>query len=181
MNSCILCDKTVISRGLCKSHYYSMRRAYSLSAFKKKEIPLRDRLMSKFAVAQNGCWLWTGVKNDAGYPMIWKDGKAVRAHREIYKLFKNDLTDELMVCHKCDIPSCVNPEHLFIGTHLDNNRDAKSKLRNAYGEKHGKARLTKLQIIEICNDKRKQKEIAMDFGVCQSHISRIKSGLVWME
>lgn len=175
MTKCRLCDQTVIGRGLCRKHYYQFRNSGGLDAFDKKHKPIKDRLREKFDVSENGCWLWNGHKNQAGYPMIWLNGKAVRAHREMYKLFKNDLTDDLVLCHTCDTPSCVNPAHLFTGTRLENNRDAVEKKRNAFGMKNGHTRLTVLQISEIFADTRAQSEIAATYGINQSHVSRIKN------
>lgn len=180
MNICKFCDEKVAARGLCKSHYYSIARTSGLQAFSKKQVPLKDRLMSKFKIDSFGCWLWTGVKNSAGYAMIWKDGKAVRAHREMYKIFVGQLHNSLVVCHICDTPHCINPKHLFAGTRLENNNDAKTKARNAFGEKNGHAKLTGFQIAAIRSDTRKQMLIAADYGVTQSHISRIKSKDVWV-
>lgn len=179
MSKCNMCDKPAAARGLCKPHYYSMRRKKQLNVFSLKCNPLKDRLMSKFSVAENGCWIWNGHKNDVGYPMIWKDGKAVRAHREMYKLFVGELDENKVVCHKCDTPSCVNPDHLFSGTRLDNNRDAVSKNRQAFGERNGHARLSNEQVEAIRQDTRSQSKIAIEYKISQSHVSRIKSREAW--
>lgn len=84
-----------------------------------------------------GCWYWVSSKNPKGYGLFWVDGKYQVATRFIYSLLRGTIGCGLLVCHTCDNPSCVRPDHLFLGTSLDNNRDAKRKGRTAKGERHG--------------------------------------------
>lgn len=75
------------------------------------------------------CWLWTGAKYPRGYGQFWLEGKKVPAHRAVLILHGVDLADKV-VCHHCDIPSCVRPDHLFVGTQSDNIRDMYAKGRD---------------------------------------------------
>jgi len=82
------------------------------------------------------CWLWTGYRTSTGYGMLsigkHRDQelrKDMKAHRLSYKIAYGELPDKLFVCHKCDVPLCVNPNHLFLGTQTDNMRDAAMKGR----------------------------------------------------
>lgn len=77
------------------------------------------------------CWIWTGYKNKKGYGTFYKitEKQTVRAHRFSYELHKGKFNKKLLICHKCDNPSCVNPEHLFLGTAKDNTNDCIKKGR----------------------------------------------------
>lgn len=79
---------------------------------------------------KNGCWEWQKYKNEWGYGRLRHNGKKVLAHRASYEVFKGDFDKNLLVCHSCDNPSCVNPDHLFLGTNKDNVDDCISKGRH---------------------------------------------------
>lgn len=80
----------------------------------------------------NGCWEWTGGKNNVGYGMF-RDGAGMRtAHRVSYELHKGKIPKGKHVCHSCDNPKCVNPDHLWVGTHQDNMQDRSRKNRNSF-------------------------------------------------
>lgn len=78
-----------------------------------------------------GCWIWEGKKDSDGYGIIYIK-KNIRAHRFSYELFIEKIPNHLLACHHCDNPTCVNPNHLFIGTALDNARDRDSKNRGFF-------------------------------------------------
>lgn len=110
----------------------------------------RKRFFKNVYYAENGCWIWQGAasgKNDYGY--IWHNGKVMRAHRVAWILFKGSLPDNLKVCHKCDTPLCVNPDHLFLGTQKENMYDAIAKNRMPKGEGSSSAKLEIKQVKEI--------------------------------
>jgi hypothetical protein len=75
----------------------------------------------------SGCWLWNGALRSSGYGAAFLAGKAVGAHRAAWTLFRGEIPEGMFVCHKCDVKSCANPEHLFLGTHDDNMRDCAAK------------------------------------------------------
>ena len=97
---------------------------------------LKERFEEKFYITP-ACWVWTACKTNRGYGRISnKDAKHWElSHRVSYRLYVGEITNSLHVLHTCDNPSCVNPAHLFLGTHTDNMRD-----RGQKGRWHGGSR-----------------------------------------
>ena len=89
-----------------------------------------DRFLSKVEKSPNGCWLWTGAISMKGYARFGVNGRNCHGHRVSYQLFRGDIPDGMQVCHKCDNPRCVRPDHLFIGDNSANQRDAVAKKRH---------------------------------------------------
>lgn len=129
------------------------------------------------------CWLWTGAQVPLGYGYIGEGGyKVHRAHRLSYEWRFGPLPSGAVICHRCDNPACVNPDHLFRGSQKDNMQDAKSKGRTTQGAKHGRARLTEelvQQIRTARQDGVTHREIAARFGISQGHTTNILNGKVW--
>lgn len=135
-------------------------------------------------VDEKGCWLWTACLTKWGYGSIRNNKTTELAHRVSYRLFNGDVPEELCVLHTCDVPGCVNPDHLFLGTNNDNvqdkvNKNRQSKVGQAKGEKHSLSRLTEQDVLFIRESVLKQRELGEMFGVTQSQISHIKNRLSW--
>ncbi len=81
------------------------------------------------------CWLWTGGKNRSGYGKFMMDNILTVASRAAFILFKGEIDDEKLVCHTCDKPSCVNPDHLWLGTGSENQQDSIKKGRHRHQRK----------------------------------------------
>ncbi len=127
------------------------------------------------------CWLWTGTISSTGYgDFHWPGG--TKAHRFAYSLTFGPIPDGLLVCHSCDVTLCVNPAHLFLGTHKDNSRDMTAKGRGPRGERNGIARLTDADVQEIrtiAKIRGSGRKLADEYGVSTSTISTIRSGERW--
>lgn len=136
----------------------------------------------------SGCWLWFTSWGSNGYGLIG----ARYAHRVSWILHYGEIPKGLCVLHRCDVPCCVNPKHLFLGTKADNSQDMVSKGRDGAtrhpdslmrGERHCRAKLTESQIAEIRQRysfrKVTCKQLAIEFGVSKSAIRFVVRGLSW--
>ena len=141
----------------------------------------RERFDAKFRVTP-GCWVWLAAIDSRGYGQSYIGGKPGRgSHRVSYELHVGPIPDGLHVLHRCDNRRCINPEHLFLGTHQDNMRDRNSKGRQAHnrGERGGGSKLSETKVREIKADPRSQRALATMHGVSQGLISLIKRGQRW--
>lgn len=134
----------------------------------------------------NYCWEWIASKDQCGYGMFGFEGKIHRAHRVSWRLKYGQIPAGLKICHTCDNPSCVNPNHLFLGTQADNVADCIQKGRDNcginIGENHGNARLTWKIVEEIRSNVAngaKQIDEAKRVGVTSDHIYRIIHNKRW--
>ena len=114
-----------------------------------------------------------------GYGLLGYKGKTTRAHKLAYELTYGPVPAGLHVLHKCDTPSCVNPDHLYLGTNADNVRDKVAKGRSLSRERNPSSKLTPEQVELIRVDKRSQRKIAKDYGVAQTTVCNIKHGRTW--
>ena len=141
-----------------------------------------ERFFSKVN-RSDGCWEWTSGKFKEGYARFTFGGKNTLAHRVSWKIHYGEIPEGKLVCHRCDNRTCVNPNHLFIGTHKDNMQDAVEKGRIAIGERHGNSKLTEKQVLLIkaiyAEVVISQKKLGHIFGVAPSTISDIVTGKKW--
>jgi hypothetical protein len=142
------------------------------------------RFLASFIPEPNsGCWLWERTLSPGGYGQIRPDGQRqqIGAHRFSYEKFKGPIPDGMMALHRCDVRCCVNPDHLFVGTHKDNTADmfAKGRSYDRKGEGNNRAKLTAEQVLAIRSDDRDAHRIAADYGVQRGAIYAIKSRHYW--
>lgn len=98
----------------------------------------------------NECWLWIGCINNKGYGKIFIDKvRTIYAHRLSYIIHHGSIKQKMFVCHTCDNPACVNPDHLYLGNNTDNMQDCSRKNRTTFGTKSANAKLTEKDVIYI--------------------------------
>lgn len=151
----------------------------------RKRIPPLERFWR--SVDKSGeCWTWTKCLDSAGYGQFYDGKNVVRASRYIFQVLNGQLSSDQLVCHHCDNPACVRPEHLFEGSHGDNMRDAARKGRLVYGqnkgELNGSAKLTTDDVIRIRSEEWRQissSELGRRLNVSVGLISGIRLRKWW--
>lgn len=146
----------------------------------------KDRILRNISIDKNtGCWNWNKYKNSKGYGCIGLSGVKHLAHRYSFSVFKEKILGKLCVLHKCDNPSCVNPDHLFLGTVKDNNIDKMLKGRAYTGNHKGEIHNSKLKTKDVLEMKRLRglgytyKKLANIFNISINHASDVISGRKW--
>ncbi len=148
-----------------------------------------DRFWSKVDRREvEGCWIWQGtiaLPNKCGQRYgsfeFAERGKGVtcRAHRFAWMLCNGQIPDDMVIMHICDVPLCVNPAHLKMGTQAENVADMSRKGRSANGEKNGKSKLTETQARFIKRSSKSAQVLANRFGVHYTTVMKIKQGVNW--
>jgi hypothetical protein len=175
------CTGKIYALGYCRLHYGRFNRTGST------DDPARtpeQRFEAK--VDRSGdCHLWIGSKNSDGYGNFYLDDKLEKAHRYAYRLANGDFDESLFVCHACDNPSCVNPDHLFLGDQTRNMQDMISKGRqnSTAGSKNGRAKLDEDDVRQVRkihkSGKMSTRELAHEFGMGQTAIAEIVANKTW--
>ena len=131
----------------------------------------------------SSCWIWQGHKDIDGYGLFSFEGKVRKAHRLSFEQTNGPISKGLFVCHRCDNPSCVNPDHLFLGTLQENHQDMMAKNRHGHGtfsgSKNPSSKLTEQQVLEIRALPGPHRKIAEQFGVSKCCIDEIRSRTTW--
>lgn len=164
----IFTDNIEYAKSLIDKHDYQLVGLVSANEFKappeKKAHPIKPIIIKEserrslfpliytsVIVDDSECWNWENTLDPKGYGHISFKGQQILAHRLSYSLFVSDILEDTHVLHKCDNPSCVNPDHLYAGTPQDNSNDKISRGRGrwACGEKHNRSKITSDQVLEI--------------------------------
>lgn len=125
------------------------------------------------------CILWTQAKDRAGYGISWKDGKFIRAHRKAYIETHGPIQSGLMVRHTCDNRSCINPNHLILGTAKQNSQDMVERNRQAKGIKVGTSVLNEDAVRIIRSLSGTSRQLANFIGCSMTTIKDIKTNKYW--
>ena len=137
----------------------------------------------------DSCWLWIGGKQGQGYGLISRRDTRLLAHRFSWELHHGSIAEDMVVCHRCDNPICVNPAHLFLGTQKDNVRDMMRKDRHDHdglelgrGPHPVKLNAAKVRAIrtKYATGMHTQRELAAEYSVSSSTVSRIVRQQSWV-
>lgn len=175
--------------GVFKSHAEAeaaLALAQEAAAAARRQAALRavgPRLLRRMTIDEaTGCWLFKGPYTSFGYGKFRVLRKHLTAHRASYETFVGPIQEGLFVCHRCDVPRCIRPEHLFLGTPLDNMQDMVAKGRARTGPRGARAKLS----LEAADEIRAMRDsgatcatIAVKYGVRPVTIRRVLSGRVW--
>ena len=149
-----------------------------------RHLSLKERLDRLSKADAGGCRIWQGRPNGEGYGHHFWKGKIHRAHRLSWEVANGrPVPPGMVICHKCDVPLCINPDHLFLGTDADNMADKMKKGRHRFfsGEDNRASRLTAEKVIAIRNDQRSVEKIGRDYGVSPSTIQAVRKRITWKD
>lgn len=145
-------------------------------------IPIMKESFERFINRDQECWLWTGSgkgnNRTLNYGSFYFRGKDLIAHRASYVIYKGEIPDDMLVLHSCDIPRCVNPDHLWVGTYLDNERDKVAKGRHK-GEKLNQEKVKELK--SLMRSDYGDMNLARKYGVSYQTIWSIRTGRTWKD
>ena len=190
---CSICGRIAHAHGLCDTHHRILKKSGAVFA----PTSVEDRFWAKVQKSDE-CWIWTANRNRRGYGKFCLNKRQEPAHRVVYMLTYGDIPPGAWVLHHCDNPSCVRPDHLYLGTHQDNMRDRQERNRVARGDSNGSrtrpdrilhgeqcswAKLTIEQIVAIRQEYTTTRitlhQLAAKYGVSKSEIHNVVKRKVW--
>ena len=185
LRHCPLCGAAILRRdndapGQYEKRKFCSRSCGAVAGNARNSTSVKERLKARSdRDERTGCRNWTGCKNGDGYGMISVAGATIKAHRAAYQAWIGPIPRGMLVCHKCDNPSCIEPDHLFLGTPAANSDDRNKKGRTPKGSMSGTAKLDEATVAEILRCEGSTATLAAKYGVGKSTIQNIKSGNGW--
>lgn len=180
------CGKQSKAKGLCGAHWLRAKQGKSLTEKTVYEKTPAERFRERYTVMPSGCWHWDSIGDKGRAGKFSINGEAIYASRASFILHKGD-PGKLHVCHTCDNGLCVNPDHLFLGTHLDNMRDMVQKGRKPKGREtntflgssHPTTKLSESDVLEMRASSKSMKDLASQYGISYSAVYAIIQRRNW--
>lgn len=146
----------------------------------RPEGKMPERFWSKTVPGPGGCIIWaTSLRGSNGYGAFWWKRRNRMAHHVAWELTNGLVAEGSQVLHTCDVPRCVNPHHLYLGTNEDNVADRVSRGRGIRGSMVAQSKLTEQQVLSIKRDFRSIRVLAREYGVTSGTIAHIRAGRNW--
>lgn len=180
------CSKRHLANGYCAMHLRRVRLygdPHFVKALQIHGATILERWYHYTDRVGVGCWEWQGSRDSNGYGRLNVDGVPMLAHRVAWVLFRGAITSGEHVCHRCDNPPCVRPEHLFLGDYQANTDDKMAKKRHRFGTSrgsdHGCSKLVESDVREIRSSEEPLRHLAARYGVSMATISDIRNWKSW--
>ena len=177
------CNDDQKSKGYCLRHYKLFWKYGSTEERGARHASPQERFF-RYAEKSDGCWNWSGYKDKDGYGTITVKGKngkngPIRAHRFSLMVHGREVQNDDLVLHRCNNPSCVNPDHLYIGDHKQNMQDRIDFRGDWKGEKHFNAKITEETVMAILAFDGPAYKAAEQYEISASQARNIRRGAQW--
>lgn len=173
------CGRESVWKSLCIKHYQQQR--VGKGCFEQAQ-SIVEYIESRIAmIPVSGCHLWTGYANKLGYGVVNYKGKRQAAHRAAWAAKHGAIPPGMQLNHKCDVPSCVNPDHLYLGNQKQNIADmiARGRIYRKGESHHGLTKLTEKSVIEIRQSSEDRATLSSRYGVSMQTITDVRTRRSW--
>jgi hypothetical protein len=169
------CSKQCQMKNMANQSVTNLRERWA----QENKVDALIKSLERFVIKKDGCWEWIGcTKKRPKYGSLTFRGKEIIAHRASYMAYKGEIPKGILVLHTCDNPPCTNPEHLWLGTHLDNERDKMAKGRHK-GEKLNPDKVKEIK--RLLSQGVLHKQICKDFNISTTTVHSIQTGKTWKD
>lgn len=177
------CNKTASAKGWCFMHYARWYRHGDPLSFKNIWRDDETRFWSKVDKrGTEGCWVWNAALDGGGYGHFRIGGKSFRAHVMTLEASTGGHPSGMFACHHCDNPKCVNPAHLYWGTHQENMDDAVERKRTTWGGRNANAKVTEADVVAMRHAYAagvRTSELGLRYGIADHTVNSICLGTTW--